>query len=282
MIRIDKPNFENDPVWVDIRRRAEDARRILVEQFERGEKPHVDDNLYKEYKPYLLEVFKRKCAYCESTIETQHGDVEHYRPKNRVVDENFRPVMIQHPRSGRVVPHYGYFWLAYDWDNLLLSCVACNQKRRQGNQTQGKGDRFPLKGTYAADWTANTETPLILNPSASTIDPDDHLSVELDDDGRPFLRAKTEEGEMTLQVFGLNRDGLLALRHDAYASAVEALSAYFDAVKTESSRVPEKRRRVNRYWKGDDPYTLVHRAALRRVQAVWATAGIHFDLPLPE
>ena len=52
-----------------------------------------------------------KCAYCESIMEAQHGDVEHFRPKSI------------------------WWWLAMCYDNYLLSCQICNQVY--------KGDKFP-------------------------------------------------------------------------------------------------------------------------------------------
>lgn len=62
-----------------------------------------------EVRACLLELFHYKCAYCESRIEK--CEVEHYRPKGRV--------------DGSA--HPGYYWLAYEWENLYPSCESCNK-----------------------------------------------------------------------------------------------------------------------------------------------------------
>ncbi|UHG94672.1 hypothetical protein [Spirosoma oryzicola] len=56
-----------------------------------------------------------KCAYCEATTKlVAHGDVEHYRPKSI------------------------YWWLAYCYDNYLVSCQICNEVFKR--------DEFPIAG----------------------------------------------------------------------------------------------------------------------------------------
>src|SRR5262249_41491941 len=53
-----------------------------------------------------------KCAFCESKMcHTGFGDVEHYRPKAGYKQ-----------REGDALGRPGYYWLAYEWSNLLLSC----------------------------------------------------------------------------------------------------------------------------------------------------------------
>lgn len=64
-----------------------------------------------DIKKKLRSIYYSKCAYCEQKVEQFH--IEHYRPK-------------------KIYP-----WLAYSWDNLLLSCASCNTK---------KGDRFEIDG----------------------------------------------------------------------------------------------------------------------------------------
>src|SRR3954454_1457494 len=81
-------------------------------------KTHVADrNIYahEEVRKALEELFHRKCAYCEISTARVDWEVEHYRPKGRVAE-----------RQG----HPGYYWLAYDWDNLFPSCTFCNQHRK--------------------------------------------------------------------------------------------------------------------------------------------------------
>ena len=54
---------------------------------------------WKVVKEQLWAETINKCAYCEATTkQVAHGDVEHYRPKSI------------------------YWWLAYCYDNYLVSC----------------------------------------------------------------------------------------------------------------------------------------------------------------
>src|SRR5579872_571430 len=76
-----------------------------------GKRSRVEDQLAKSYS--------YKCAYCERICK---ADIEHYRPKKAVDEE------AQHP---------GYYWLCYEWSNLLPSCITCN---REGS----KHNHFPV------------------------------------------------------------------------------------------------------------------------------------------
>lgn len=84
----------------------------------------------------LEKTFNNKCAYCETSILRMTWDVEHFRPKNSPEE---RP---EHP---------GYYWLAYDWENLYSSCPLCNQYRKEratwdgaAGTAGGKASRFPV------------------------------------------------------------------------------------------------------------------------------------------
>jgi hypothetical protein len=58
----------------------------------------------------LHELFSRKCGYCETPFTREEGIVDHFRPKHRASD-----------LRGKVSSEH-YAWLAYDWNNLILSC----------------------------------------------------------------------------------------------------------------------------------------------------------------
>lgn len=65
-------------------------------------------SIWKQSKTQLLKESNNKCAYCESpTRVVSYGDVEHFRPKSI------------------------YWWLAYCYENYLLSCAACNQEYKK-------------------------------------------------------------------------------------------------------------------------------------------------------
>ncbi|HYO64970.1 MAG TPA: hypothetical protein VEU33_02705 [Archangium sp.] len=56
---------------------------------------------------------RKKCCWCEQRLGYRSEDVDHFRPKTK---------------ARRTVKRYdeGYWWLAYDRDNLFFSCAACS------------------------------------------------------------------------------------------------------------------------------------------------------------
>lgn len=72
-----------------------------------------------------------KCWYCECRQDRSDMPVDHFRPKNRVLE---------------AAGHPGYWWLAFDWRNYRYSCTYCNSKRRGigGGTEGGKQDHFPI------------------------------------------------------------------------------------------------------------------------------------------
>ena len=61
------------------------ALMLLQTQKDRAEyfKTH---NIWSDLKPTLVKICGKKCWYSECPIEGDHGDVDHFRPKNRSLD----------------------------------------------------------------------------------------------------------------------------------------------------------------------------------------------------
>lgn len=81
-----------------------------------------DSRIYadKSVKNLLIKDQHNKCAYCERYLNGDFGDVEHFRPKKGYMQN-----------SKLMKP--GYYWLAYDWSNLLCSCSECNRLYKKNN-----------------------------------------------------------------------------------------------------------------------------------------------------
>lgn len=148
----------------------------------------------KDVKQKLNSIYHNKCAYCEA----EHPlEIEHYRPKGKVSGDN---------------EHNGYFWLTYEWSNLLLACSGCNSGE------DAKGTKFPLamggKRIYSpqkdpSQWVSNSETflnekPLLLNPEIDT--PEDHLEFLFN--GAVKELNGSIRGEKTISICNLNRERL--------------------------------------------------------------------------
>lgn len=184
------------------RRAASETRRLIdafqadPEKYHRGElRFEFKKDLYghREVKTALVKAQHEKCAFCESrVVAVASGDVEHFRPKGGYTQS-----------AEDELKHPGYFWLAYEWKNLLFSCEICNRIH--------KGNTFPLKdeGRRATrpEHDLGAEGPLLIDPA--TQDPNAFLGFRGE---VAFAVDGSDEGRTTIEVLGLNRDDLLESR----------------------------------------------------------------------
>lgn len=204
MIRVNRPAGSEPAVLKDPGSVGERERQRVQDYYAdpaNQNRGYDNYNAYRndEVKDALLQIFHRKCAYCERGKLTRHSmEVEHYRPKNAVLI-----------RGQKVQP--GYWWLASDWENLLPSCKECNQKLTQEligrpGRVLGKGILFPIKSEKKrarARGEEKRETRRLLNPCLD--DPAEHLQYL--DDGN--VRGKTRKGKTSIRVLGLRRMDLV-------------------------------------------------------------------------
>lgn len=149
-----------------------------------------------------------KCCYCERSDlpPKREPDLEHFRPKSEVTEDPSHP---------------GYWWLAYEWENYLISCKWCNQEIKK--------TQFPLKNPSARIQTPNNykmpdeylaeleqEQPLLLDPYDQKTDPEDHIDYEWDDSQIDSFhnlvkaKGKTVEGRATVdKLTGLNASNVM-------------------------------------------------------------------------
>lgn len=176
----------------------------------------------KELKKYLHEAFHGKCGYCETKIEYPDlGTVDRYRPNNGVRDQN---------------EYYEdlYWWLAFEWDNLVYSCKECNQF---------KGNYFPIKGRRALNENDDhvSEHRMLLHPYLD--EPENHLRYEYNEHGR--IDALTEEGNQTIELLRLNRTDLIEGRQRARKVLLDEIEALINGSQVENEAL--KRRLANIY-----------------------------------
>ena len=213
-------------------RRAVRQRNELLKYWKTCQSPVPATNVFSQANAqqiwnelkaiFLHEVFRYKCAYCEGKFGAGHPwHVEHYRPKSEVTEG--RRKLDDHP---------GYFWLAYEWHNLLLSCGHCNtwEERTPKNDLRtdpSKSNEFRLKGTRVKEpgvrrksWLKELqdEQPLLLNPYFDK--PEDHL-VFLPNG---YIYGLSDRGRETVEVCNLNRIELVEARCDATVSVNDVLS----------------------------------------------------------
>ena len=142
----------------------------------------------KQVKNMLLKAHHYKCCYCERKFcAPRELAVEHFRPKSGV--KQARNQKEQYP---------GYYWLAYKWDNLLLSCHECNSSYKQ--------TLFPLANPSMRARSHNqdfrVEKPLFINPALQ--EPRDHIQFH-----NEVPVPLTKIGRVTIEGLGLDRRPLL-------------------------------------------------------------------------
>jgi len=159
MIRIKNKSTEAIPSILHIKGR--EATEVLKRRYDDGERnfsnKDFDSEIYsdKDVKDKLIALQYFKCCFCESKIgHISFGDVEHFRPKAGWVQNYERPN----------VP--GYYWLAYEWDNLLLSCQLCNQRYKK--------NFFPLLDNHQRALSHHhnlaLEKPVFINPGKDEVE----------------------------------------------------------------------------------------------------------------
>lgn len=188
-LRTDTESIQHAPAKTTYERRNE---LIAAQQYPPSDQKSAPfDRRYKypDIKEALKGIYHNKCAYCETYDPSPH--VEHYRPKRG-----------------------GYHWLAYSWDNLIISCSKCNTT---------KGNKFPIVGqkitfggtpdeleqinTLSAEYDA-IEQPLLLMPERM---PDDVVRVwAFERDGS--IVHNNDRINQSCETYGLNREDLCKRR----------------------------------------------------------------------
>jgi uncharacterized protein (TIGR02646 family) len=191
------------------------ASRAQTRLNEAGPPVSFNSKIWGALKEWLLKnVFHGKCAYCELEIESGFvGDAEHYRPKGAVTENG------QRVGNGKGL-HPGYYWVCYDWKNLVPSCSRCNA-------IGGKKTQFPISGSrvfspqqgLTTDAMDAVEFPLLLHPYDPNPNnlPERHIFFL--PDGHVEALPGSERGQSTIDVFDLNREALREKRRKAIASA---------------------------------------------------------------
>ena len=181
---------------------APDALKLHAAAVKKGVAPEFDNTIYghESVKAVLVAMQHKKCAFCEADVRhVAPGDVEHFRPKGGMKQSGGKPM--EKP---------GYWWLAYQWENLLFACSICNSR--------GKGNLFPLadsaKRCRKKTGVLTVEKPLFINPA----DPnDDDPELLIDWRGSEPVAAKGNvRARETIAALGLNRTDLWDHRREHY------------------------------------------------------------------
>jgi uncharacterized protein (TIGR02646 family) len=195
-----KKDFALAPTTLTTAERDTSIKQALTEKNTHKFKSKI----YRDSTLIALEtLYQHKCAYCETdTTAGAPMQVEHYRPKAKVTEAQL---------------HEGYYWVGYEWSNLLLSCSKCNNKKR---------NHFPIAGVRVSTPALNVnglpddasrlanspfflnEQPLLLHPE---IDPVEDFFI-FKPDGKIEALNNNPRAIETIKTCNLNRKDLIIKR----------------------------------------------------------------------
>jgi hypothetical protein len=245
-----------DAAWVTWCGKGAEAVADLLLAVAAGGTPSINEKLYKAQRSRIETFFRTKCVYCESDIGvSQPGDIEHFRPKGEVRGGDGEIV-----RDDQGIEHPGYWWLAYNWRNLLLACSLCNTRRGKF----GKGSYFPLKNeaTRAFRPTDVEGEALLIHPCER--DPTPHFVFH----PNGCIAGVTDEGKVCVELLGLNREPLQSARQSTYLQA-QALFRAFILVEEASPTAETLKKEINAWQCGAKAYAAVARLALAALRKLF-------------
>ncbi|MFK7948537.1 MAG: hypothetical protein AB8G11_13175 [Saprospiraceae bacterium] len=205
MIKIDKLKVTKPTILDDDTIKKHLKKRISEKEPGKNiGKPYND----KEVRNTLITLYKSKCAYCEGKIEVSNSTprIEHYRPKNGIKGI---------PKN----EHKGYYWLGYEWTNLLLACEVCNNSTYKSNKfpledentrvsddlkKEGfidTNDEFQFEKFQANSNILSKEKRLLLNPEIDDVNKHLYFTPK----GIIKERNHSKMGKTSINVYGLNR-----------------------------------------------------------------------------
>lgn len=161
----------------------------------------------------LVKAYGLKCAYCESDFAAvTPKEIEHFRPKSAI------DTCILNAKELKP----GYWWLAGDWSNLLISCVDCNRERTHkvsgSDSILGKQNQFPLADeqvrirSHKMSSEQEEDKRLLLHPAIDN--PMEHLTF----DDKALIHPKDNgtgidpKGKESIRVYALQRGELVKNR----------------------------------------------------------------------
>lgn len=243
------PSELMNPKWEKLK------KLLLVEKH--NHKPNVECYRNSTIK-FLSVLYSDKCAMCERKRGTEL-QVDHFRPQK----ERLNKTNVKYNQSG-------YYWLAYEWGNLIPLCSKCNQN---------KSNKFPLESwnennrisnhkninsiigfsPYSTSWLNHFEKPLLINPEIE-IFPEKHFLFC--QNGK--IIGRTKNGIETINICDLNRKDLIVERKKIINDFVNEIKETFDSF-IQNENTDEFKcaflvtfRRIKNCTSKDMPHSLLH------------------------
>lgn len=240
--------------------------------------------IWKDLGKELIAHFGDKCWYTDAANYGARLDVEHFRPKATVVEltaDDFKEagndLLLKFAQPKRE----GYWWLAFNLENLLLCAQVMNREEKRNFFPLHK-DSPVASGADQNVW--RNEIPAFLDPREL----DDVCLVDYDDTGSMRPRDRVEPWErlkvvVTNECFGLSRfQPLIEGRQRMWQKCTELIERYVKAAKKQKEEgIPNP---ILQQKKNDaltalmklldprEPFSTVAASCLRNAPFKWANA----------
>jgi len=189
MVHVEK-DFKNPPAalidskWDDLK------KDVLINQGHKAQSKCYRNTTLEA----LVKLYSNKCACCERSRGTEL-QVDHYRPKK------------PRKKGNMVYRHSGYYWLTYEWSNLIPLCSSCNQSKsnyflikNNSRITSHKYSNGKLnKNVFNPHKLHQKEMPLFINPEIE-LQPAKHFKYLPNGE----VQGRTDEGQITVEFYKLN------------------------------------------------------------------------------
>lgn len=242
---------------------AEQARAAILTELDPAlRKTLIEKNrkCWVAFRAHFQRMFGAKCWYTECVNPGTDDDIDHYRPKGRVNEDE---------------GHGGYWWEAMNWRNFRLSCHRANRLREnpESGDTFGKGDHFPLVDPAERWRDPNAlcrERPLLLDP----ISPADAAYLTFDISGNVALSERFRADQIARRRFEasrvylhLNWPSIKQQRQSLYAEIARRIDDGKAAAASLARDEPGARDRLDRVVSGLIHLTESHQPHSRAAQA---------------
>ena len=172
----------------------------------------ANNKTWNRHKAYFEKLSHGKCWFTEANATVSDYAIEHFRPKNKVDLITSKDDYAEKRNSSDV---NGYWWLAYELENLRLAAYKPNQL---------KGNYFPLRNDSIIATAHNNswrkEIPMLLDPcvandvSLLTYEGVEPVPSNSDETEIDHIRAR-----ISIKVYGLKHDKLKKARSRSYEEA---------------------------------------------------------------
>lgn len=193
----------------------------------------TDDN-----KKILSKMQFGKCGYCDSILDENAPHIDHFYPKSQISKFEGGKSIPFHPQyTGRkqtILTINGFWWLAYDWNNYVLTCSTCNGKFKK--------DIFPIKEKLKKNFLEKKKyTPLIFNPFNNI---KQYKYFTYTQFGLIQPVKKNNIAKNTIYVYGLDRTQLSRKRKNICSEALNLIYEFIDKKSNNKPYVNELNRLI--------------------------------------